>query len=94
MKSMKVNSKMKNRMNQEFQQFVESRLIEVMILKIPWIQFGSILNLFQMRLQTAKTEHEHESSPKPKLIQESRAHVLILHQSHNERTLTFYPASQ
>jgi ATP/ADP translocase len=40
---------MKNMMNQEFQHCSESRLIEVMILKMHTIQFGLIVNLIQMK---------------------------------------------
>jgi hypothetical protein len=40
---------MKNMMNQEFQHYLESRLIEVMILKMQPIQFGLIVNLIQMK---------------------------------------------
>jgi hypothetical protein len=49
MKWMKVICTIENMMNQEFQHGMESQLIEVMILKMQPIQFGSIVNLIQMK---------------------------------------------
>jgi ATP/ADP translocase len=46
---MKVSYSRKNMMNQEFQHYSESQLIEVMILKMHPIQFGLIVNLIQMK---------------------------------------------
>jgi hypothetical protein len=47
---MKKIHMMKNMMNNEFQHFVESQLIEVRNTKIQLIQFRSRLNLIQKRL--------------------------------------------
>jgi hypothetical protein len=47
---MKVIYKMKNMMNQEFEQWKESKLIEVMKMKMQMIQFVLIVNLIQMKL--------------------------------------------
>jgi hypothetical protein len=44
---------MKNMKNQEFQYFLESKLIEVMKMKMLPIQFVSIVNLIQMKLMKA-----------------------------------------
>jgi hypothetical protein len=41
---------MKNNMNKEFQHWMESKLIEVMNMKMHLIQFVSIVNLIQMKL--------------------------------------------
>jgi hypothetical protein len=41
---------MKNMMNQEFQHFVESQLIDVRNMKMQMIQFVSVLNLIEMKL--------------------------------------------
>jgi hypothetical protein len=46
---MKVIDKMKNKMSQGFQLFLESELIEVMNLKMQKIQFESSVNLIQMK---------------------------------------------
>jgi glycerol-3-phosphate responsive antiterminator len=46
---MKVIYTRENMMNQEFQQCSESQLIEVMILKMHMIQFGSIVKSIQMK---------------------------------------------
>jgi hypothetical protein len=46
---MKVIDTRENMMNQEFQHYSESRLIEAMILKIHQIQFGVIAKLIQMK---------------------------------------------
>jgi hypothetical protein len=50
MKLMKMISKMRTTMIQEFQHSVEFQLIEVMKMKILLIQFKSIVNLIQMKL--------------------------------------------
>jgi hypothetical protein len=50
MKWMKVIRKMKSRMIQEFQQFVECQLIEGINMKMHMIQFESIVNLIHMKL--------------------------------------------
>jgi hypothetical protein len=47
---MKVSNKMKNILSQEFEQWKESELIEVMNIKMLLIQFVSIVNLIQMKL--------------------------------------------
>jgi flagellar biosynthesis/type III secretory pathway chaperone len=49
MKPMKVICTLRDMMNQEFQHCSESRLIEVMIVKMHTIQFGLIVNLIQMK---------------------------------------------
>jgi hypothetical protein len=49
MKWMKGSYTMQNMMNQGFQHYLESRLIEVMILKMHPIQFRLIVNLIQMK---------------------------------------------
>jgi heme/copper-type cytochrome/quinol oxidase subunit 2 len=49
-KLIKVISKIKNILNQEFEQWKESQLIEVMKMKMYLIQFVSIVNLIQMKL--------------------------------------------
>jgi hypothetical protein len=46
---MKVISKMKNIPNKEFQQCLESRLIEVMNVNMQTIQFVPIMNLIQIK---------------------------------------------
>jgi hypothetical protein len=46
---MEVIYTVKSMMNQEFQHCSESRLIEVMIVKMHSIQFGVIVNLIQMK---------------------------------------------
>jgi hypothetical protein len=50
MKLMKVIYKMKNILSQEFEQWKESKLIEVMNMKMHLIQFVSVVNLIQMKL--------------------------------------------
>jgi hypothetical protein len=50
MKLMKVVYNMKNILNQEFEQRKESKLIEVMKMKMHKIQVLSIVNLIQMKL--------------------------------------------
>jgi hypothetical protein len=50
MKLMKVIYNMRNMMIQEFQHFVELKLMEVMNIKMLLIQFESIVNLIQMKL--------------------------------------------
>jgi hypothetical protein len=65
-----------------------------MTVKMQMIQFGSILSLFRMRVQTLKSEQQNESPPESELIEESRPDAPILHQSHNEQTVTLYLASQ
>jgi hypothetical protein len=45
-------------MIQEFQHFVELKLIEVMILEMQMIQFDSIVNLIQIKLM--KVIHIHK----------------------------------
>jgi hypothetical protein len=49
MKLMKVIYTMKNILNQEFEQWKELKVIEVMSQKILLIQFVSIANLIQMK---------------------------------------------
>jgi hypothetical protein len=49
MKLMKVIYTMKNILNQEFEQWKELQLIEVMNLKMQLIQFASIMNWIQMK---------------------------------------------
>jgi hypothetical protein len=49
MKLTKVIDNLKNKMNKEFQHWMESQLIEVMNLKMQMIQFVSIVNVIQMK---------------------------------------------
>jgi hypothetical protein len=50
MKLMTVIHNLKNIMNQEFQHWMESQLIEVMKMKMQMKQFVSIVNLIQMKI--------------------------------------------
>jgi hypothetical protein len=64
---MKVIYKMKNSLIQEFQHFLESKLIEVMKMKMQTIQFESIVNLIQRRWnEIADALREIESIPESK----------------------------
>jgi NADH:ubiquinone oxidoreductase subunit 3 (subunit A) len=60
MRLMKVIHKMKNRINEEFEQSKESQLIQVMIHKIQMIQFVSIVNLIQMKLMKVIHRVSHQ----------------------------------
>jgi hypothetical protein len=53
MKLMKVIYKMKNILNQEFEQWKESKLIEVMKMKMHLIQFVLIVNWIQKKSREA-----------------------------------------
>jgi hypothetical protein len=61
MEWMKVIYNNKNMMNKEFQHCVESKLIEVMMMKMQMIQFVSIVNLIQMKLM--KVIHNMKNIP-------------------------------
>jgi hypothetical protein len=73
MKLMKVIYNIKNMMNKEFQHCVESKLIEVMKMKMPMIQFVSIVNLIQMKLMKVIDKTENMMNTKFQHCVESEA---------------------
>jgi hypothetical protein len=61
---MKVIHKMKNILIQEFQHYLESKLIEVAIDKMPPIQFVSNVNLIQIQsIQVVDVLYQRLSAP-------------------------------
>jgi hypothetical protein len=71
MKLMKVIYKMKNMMNKAFQHWMESKLIEVMNMKMQMIQFVSIVNSIQIKLRENGADQNKASVLSMKLISES-----------------------
>jgi hypothetical protein len=59
MKWMKIRDNLPNTMSKKVQHCVESQLIEVMKMKMQWIQFGLIVNEIQMK--SMKVIHTREN---------------------------------
>jgi hypothetical protein len=69
---MKVIDKMKNIPNKEFQHWMESKLIEVMKMKMLLIQFVSIVNWIQIKSSEDSSDHQKAAIPSLKPISESK----------------------
>jgi hypothetical protein len=82
---MKVIHKMKNMMNQEFQQLRESQLIELMNFQMQIIQFVSIVNLIQMKWREIDGNYGNSHISELKLSQEFKHEQRF----HRETPLTF-----